>query len=121
MPTRFLLDENVPSSVLKLLRKRRFDVTSIISGPGRGLTNGEVARLAINERRIILTLDSDFLALKRETLADVKVIFVDIHPRDPRRIMELIDKHLDECLAILEKTNVVTLNVEGPRREKKQN
>lgn len=113
MPRRFLLDENVPSSVQRLLREKGLNVTAVLGSAGRGLTNGEVAQIAISEDRIVITLDADFLSLRRN-LVQTKVIYVSVHPRNPRVISEIIEKHLDACVTMLGAVNAVILSREGP-------
>lgn len=65
MQLRFLFDENVPSSVLRLLKKKGFNAVKVTDLRPAGLRNSEVAELAVKEDMFIITLDSDFLRLRR--------------------------------------------------------
>jgi hypothetical protein len=49
---RFLLDENVPSSVIELLRKKRFEARSVIQALGSGTSNGRIAEEAARSGEI---------------------------------------------------------------------
>jgi predicted nuclease of predicted toxin-antitoxin system len=113
LPLRFLLDENVPSSVLRLLKKRGFNATKVTDLRRAGLRNSEVAELAAKEGMFVITLDSDFLRLRREMLERVKVIFIDVHPRDPALVARLVDTHMSNCIMSLERRNAVILTREG--------
>jgi len=109
----FLLDESAPTSVLKVLKKRGFEAIRLIDIGFIGVKNSEIAELSIRENRIIVTLDSDFLRLRKSLLRKVKVIFINVHPRDPLMIAHLVDERVNECIKILKRKNVITLTKEG--------
>jgi len=109
----FLLDDSAPTSVLKVLKKRGFEATRLIDIGLIRLKNSEVAELSIRENKIIVTLDSDFLRLRKSLLREVKVIFINVHPRDPLMIAHLVDEHINECVKTLKRKNVITLTKEG--------
>ncbi|WP_461864322.1 DUF5615 family PIN-like protein [Thermococcus sp.] len=56
---RFLADENVPYRVVKKLRGDGIDIISMYDVQ-RGITDPEVAELANQEGRILITFDKDF-------------------------------------------------------------
>lgn len=56
---KFLVDESLGLSVSRELRKRGFDVVSVMEFM-KGAKDEEVVEKAINEHRIILTNDKDF-------------------------------------------------------------
>ena len=55
----FLADENFPRKTVEYLRKEKIDIVSV-SEIAPGAKNGEVARLALRDKRILLTFDKDF-------------------------------------------------------------
>jgi predicted nuclease of predicted toxin-antitoxin system len=57
---RFLVDENLPTDVAELLRGEGHDVSYLPHTAHRGDSDLEVWRLAVRERRVILTRDLDF-------------------------------------------------------------
>ena len=65
MNASFLLDESAPTSILKILKKRAFEVVRLVNIGLLGLKNSEVAELAIRENKVVITLDSDFLRLRK--------------------------------------------------------
>ena len=113
MNASFLLDESAPTSILKILKKRGFEVVRLVNTGLLGLKNSEVAELAIRENKVIITLDSDFLRLRKNLLRKVKVIFIYVHPRDPIAIAHLVDEHIDRCIKTLKRKNIITLTKEG--------
>jgi predicted nuclease of predicted toxin-antitoxin system len=84
---RFLIDENVHRKLLPFLKKLRHDA----SLSPKGLTNGEVLRLAIEERRILVTHDTDF---------QIKEAAVD-HPGI--MLLKVTSKNLDKLKAAVER------------------
>lgn len=86
----FLLDENVPISIKDVIRELGFDVLTLHDFDMLGIRNGEVAKLALKEKAIIITLDSDFLELNKNLQKKSRIIYIKIHPRDPKKIRELL-------------------------------
>lgn len=63
---RFLADENFPKSSYLKIKQAGFDILSI-GKDYAGITDESVMQIAIGEGRVILTFDSDFGRLIRET------------------------------------------------------
>ncbi len=57
---RFLIDENVIPVVVSLLRKEGYDVKDIKEEKLYGLKDSELFRIAIKEKRTVITHDKDF-------------------------------------------------------------
>lgn len=111
---RFLLDENVPISLRDALKAKGFQAILAVQTLGAGVKNHDIAELAKRSNDIIVTFDEDFLLLKPETKAAVKVIYIKTHPRDPRKAQRLLDRWIGKCLTMLEKANAVILTDDGP-------
>lgn len=63
---KFLLDENVPLSIKRfLIEKRNLDVITIQNLKRRSISNGEVAKSALEHEATIITFDKDFTILKK--------------------------------------------------------
>ena len=111
----FLLDENVPISIKDVIQELGFDVFTLHDFNMLGIKNGEVAKLALKEKAIIITLDSDFLGLNKSLQKHSRVIYIKIHPRDPKKIRELLNNGLKEnisklkvpCKLIITEDNII--------------
>lgn len=57
---KFLLDANISPETAVFLRSLGFDTKSLIEEGLGGITDAEVVRLAIKEKRTIVTFDLDF-------------------------------------------------------------
>ena len=114
MGERLLLDENVPTTLIELLRKKGYHVRRVNEVLGKGSANSHIANAASDSREIIMTLDSDFLRLSPSLRRKARIIYVDVHPRVPRVIGPLLDQQLDECIRLLARSGVVRLTKDGP-------
>jgi len=56
---KLLLDENIGLKVYEELKRREYDVQTVI-GELRGASDEEVLRMAVNHDKIIVTMDKDF-------------------------------------------------------------
>jgi predicted nuclease of predicted toxin-antitoxin system len=109
---RFLLDENVPSSIIALLKKKRFQVRSVIQAFGPGSSNGRIAEEASRSDEIIITLDSDFLKLHPSP--NTRIIIVDVHPAIPSNVARALDIYLEPSVQLLKTARKVKLTKTGP-------
>lgn len=112
---RFLLDENVPIRIRDALKARGFEVVLVTETLGVGVRNHDIAELAKRSKDIVVTFDEDFLRLRPGSKAHVKVIYVQMHSRDPRKAERLLDKWIDKCLKMLARADLVRLSETGPK------
>ena len=98
MAERFLLDEDVPSSIMEFLRKKRFEARSVIQALGSGSSNGRIMDEASRSGEIIITLDSDFLKLHPNPRA--RILIVDVHPAIPSAVGQVLDFLFDHSLQL---------------------
>ena len=71
---KFLLDENMPISIKKIIRDLSYEVFTLHDFNMLGIQNGEVAKLALKENAIVITLDSDFLQLNKALQKKSRII-----------------------------------------------
>lgn len=98
---KFLLDENVPLSIKKTINSLGYEAITLKEENQLGIKNGEVAELSIRKDAIIITLDSDFLSIKKDLQKRSKIIYIKIHPRDPKIIANIIQKYLEDAVGKL--------------------
>ena len=88
---RLLIDENVDVKIVGLLKKLGHG--AIRTPPGT--KNGSVIQLAVQERRVLLTRDSDFTDAKRYPPSRCfGIIHLDIHPPHFHTIAPLLKAFL---------------------------
>ena len=81
----FLLDENVPRSIYKLLKQKGYYVEYV----PHGVDDNTVIEIAKNKNLILITRDSDFAdELRYPPNTHPGIIVLRIHPSLPRVMME---------------------------------
>jgi len=105
----FILDENVPSILKKVLREEGHDVSTLKDLDLSQLVNGELAKFAMDRNKISITFDADFTQLKNETRQKLKVIYFKFKRSNPELANNLLKKHLKTCLGFLRKPGIVTI------------
>lgn len=114
----FLLDENVPVSIKKVINTLGHKALTLHDFDMLGIQNGEVAKLALNENVIIITLDSDFLRLKKTLQKKRRIIYIKIHPRDPKKIRDIINNNLKNIIPKLKSPCILTITEDNVILEK---
>ena len=106
---RFLLDENVPKKISRLLKELNFDCLTLHDLGTLGISNGELAKYAIKHDLIIITCDSDFLTLKKELKNNSKIIYFNVRPRLTQILVDLLKKNIDYCTKNLDKPAIIVI------------
>jgi predicted nuclease of predicted toxin-antitoxin system len=81
---KFLIDENVPQSLIQFLTSSGYDCLDIKTTQRRGLSDEGVIQWARTEDRIILTYDKDFLFSQEKTTGTSCIVlrFPGMPPKD---------------------------------------
>ncbi|MBN2153245.1 MAG: DUF5615 family PIN-like protein [Candidatus Lokiarchaeota archaeon] len=107
------MDENVPRALCTFLKQEGHQCTTLSKIKKTGIKNGELAKYAIETESIVITCDDDFLSLKKQLQEKARIIYVDIHPRDPEKIIQLIQLHIKSCISQLKRPGKAILTQEG--------
>jgi predicted nuclease of predicted toxin-antitoxin system len=75
-----------------------------------GIENGEVAKIALIQKAIIITFDSDYLHLKKSIQQELRIIFLHMHRINPILAKELLEKNLDFCIEHLHNPGKVIIS-----------
>ena len=108
---RFLADMGIPSSIVVQLRQRGHDAIHLREQGLQRLPDGEILRKAIDENRILLTLDLDFSEIV--ALSDnqkVGVVIFRLRNTRAHHIMARLEKVLRESSDALERGAVVSVD-----------
>ena len=94
---KFLANENIPLTSVKLLRKKNIDIVAI-SEVSPGISDVEVMKNAISENRIIVTFDRDYgeLIFSRNIPTPPGIIYLRFVPNNPSQPAEVIEKLLKQ-------------------------
>ena len=72
---RFYLDEQIPRAITEGLRHRGVDVLTVQEAGKSGLSDIEQLNFALAERRVLITMDSDFLLLARRPVPHAGIAY----------------------------------------------
>ena len=105
MRLRVLLDENIPIQLQKVLQAHGHDVACATAASA----DAELASRARREKRILITLDSDFTNRLLYPPTEMTVIHLRIHPPKKEWLVEAVTRLLESSkelrgLVIVERT-----------------
>ena len=99
---RFHLDEHVPHAIAAGLRRRGIDVTTTVEAGLRSATDDVHLAYAVEQRRVIVTNDPDFLVLAQEDRPHMGIAYCDQGRRSLgemiRRLVVLWERYPAEAL-----------------------
>lgn len=99
---RFIADVNIAQTVITSLRKKGHNVIDLKTA-NRTTQDSEIIKLALQENRIVLTHDTDFLALTQYPQYQVPVILIRLRKQNANHFWEklhdLIEQQSEELLA----------------------
>lgn len=72
---KFYLDEHVPRALAEGLRRRGVDVLTVQEAGNSGLSDHEQLNFALEEGRVVVTMDSDFLRLAVQSLPHAGIAY----------------------------------------------
>jgi predicted nuclease of predicted toxin-antitoxin system len=93
---RLFLDENLSPNQAAILREQGHDAVAVVDAGLSGQPDEKIRAFAIEENRVLLTLDVDFANMLRfPTAGTPGVIRLKIHPPTEQAIREQIQKALE--------------------------
>lgn len=101
---KFLADINIPQSVISYLIQKNYDVLDL-KKVNLLTKDTEIIKSAQKERRIVLTLDKDFIALTQFPKYKVACIVIRLKDQNPKNIVNYLNQLLsNQKTEILEKS-----------------
>lgn len=92
---KILVDENVPTSVMEWLKKKKLNATRVSQTGLKGAKDEDIAQYALKNKMIILTLDTDFAYIYHTIYPNaLTVIVVRVKPPTPNNIIEALNTTL---------------------------
>ncbi len=112
---RFLLDENIPYSLYRFLKKQKYDVLRA-QDIQRSLPDIKLLEIAKSESRILVTLDKDFARLYLLE-PEATIVLIDIHPPFPGDVVSAFTRLL-EVKGLLETPGLIVVGKKMVRKIK---
>ena len=90
---RFLLDENIPKSVMNFLKSKKISVEYV----PKGAKNSKVAKIAKEKKFVLITRDSDFAnTLLYSPEEFYGIVVFKIHPPKPESLVKALSNFIEE-------------------------
>jgi len=107
----FIVDTQLPPSLAVYLTVKGFDsVHTTFYTDGHLLQDNEIIDKAINENRIIITKDSDFLDNYILRGSPPKVIIIQLGKISNKELFSYFDKNLNKTISLLKTNNLVIMS-----------
>ena len=97
MALKFLTDENISPSLVKILRNKKYDVKDIKEEKLFGINDTEILKLAYKENRVVITHDKDFANLLSYSQIKHKgVILLRFSNQSPKNVVNSFTSILEQ-------------------------
>lgn len=105
---KFLVDENIPHSLITFLKKRGYKIIDVKNSKYSHLDDIRLIEVAVKNNYIILTLDKDFLTFKREDF-DLKCIIFNIRSLNIKYLQSYLTMLLSKHRSVLKRKRFILL------------
>jgi len=108
---KFLVDANLPFKLVVLLRIKQLDVIHTDNLPRKEFTTDhEIRKVSVEQNRIVITKDADFLDSHIITGIPSKLIFISTGNISNKLLLQLIEKYFDTIIQLLDHYDLIELN-----------
>ncbi|NOX46701.1 MAG: hypothetical protein GXO89_06960 [Chlorobi bacterium] len=107
----FLVDANLPYKLALMLRNKGYDVlhTDDLSNKER-TTDNEIRDISLDQNRIVITKDSDFLDSHLVNQIPKKLLLVSTGNIVNKDLFHLFNKYFDDIVSLFDNYNLVEIN-----------
>ena len=110
---KFLIDANLPFRLAKSLKAKGFDVLHTDDLPNKErTTDNEIRKISIDQDRIVITKDSDFLDSHVIQGVPSKLLLITTGNIINNELVDLFDKYFETTILLFETYNLIELNNE---------
>ena len=111
---KLFVDANLSYKLAILLKSKGFDVLHTDNLPNKErTTDDEIRIVSVEQERIVITKDSDFLDSHLITGKPAKLLYISTGNIKNKNLMELIENHFDKIILLFEIYDLIELNNEG--------
>ena len=107
---KFIVDAQLPKSLSDLLKYRGFDSIHTLDLPNKNSTSDkEITEIAINEKRIVITKDNDFLESFLLNSQTEKLIVVRTGNIPNPILLKIFDNNLELIKSMILRSNLIEI------------
>src|SRR5256885_1515723 len=108
---KFIVDAQLPKKVSLLLINKGFDSIHTLDLPNNNATtDNEINQLSVNESRVLITKDLDFLNSFFLSSVPYKLILVTTGNIRNRELLSIFENTIENIVAILNTNNIIEIN-----------
>ncbi|WP_224996923.1 DUF5615 family PIN-like protein [Cesiribacter sp. SM1] len=108
---KFLVDAQLPRSLADFLNQKGFDAIHTLELPNQNKTKDwQIAKIANNENRIVISKDSDFLDSFLVKSEPSKLIIVKTGNIPNRQLLRIFDDHFDTLIKMISRSDLVEIS-----------
>jgi len=108
---KFIVDAQLPKSLSDLLNERGHDSIHTLELPDKNRTaDSQIAALAIEEERIVISKDVDFLESFLVKSEPEKLIMIKTGNIVNRHLIKIFDDHLKIIIQMISRSNLIEIN-----------
>jgi len=110
---KFLIDANLPFKLAKALINKGFDILHTDNLPDKERTpDKEIRKISVEQDRIVITKDSDFLDSHVIQGIPAKLLLVTTGNITNKELLDLFDKHFETSIELFDIFDLIELNNE---------
>lgn len=110
---KFLIDANLPFRLAKALTNMGFDILHTDNLPDKErTTDKEIRKISVEQDRIVITKDSDFLDSHIIRGVPAKLLLVTTGNITNKELLDLFDKYFDTSIQLFDVYDLIELNNE---------
>ena len=107
---KFIVDAQLPKSLSDFLKYRGFDSIHTLDLPNKNSTSDkEITEIAINQKRILITKDNDFLESFILNLKPEKLIVVRTGNIPNPILLKIFDNNLELIKSMISRSNLIEI------------
>ncbi len=111
---KFLVDAQLPKEISLYLRSENFDSIHTLDLPLKNsTTDEEINRISLEERRIVITKDTDFISSIKFFQRPYKLLLITTGNISNRRLKEIFVKQLNELVNLFNTHSFIELTKES--------
>lgn len=110
---KFLIDANLPFRLVKTLRNKGFDILHTDNLPNKErTTDKEIKTISVEQDRVVITKDSDFLDSHVIQGVPAKLLLVTTGNIINKELIALFDKYFETIIQLFDIYDIIELNNE---------
>jgi predicted nuclease of predicted toxin-antitoxin system len=108
---KFIVDAQLPKSLSDFLNQKGFDSIHTLDLPHKNKTkDGEIAKLANNQGRVVITKDIDFLESFLIKSEPRKLIMVSTGNIPNRHLIRIFEENLETLIQMISRSNLLEIS-----------